>query len=146
MHFSKSYSQILLSLPPGLRENAISYRQACFLRFLTHSCFLTRPPKLKKLINQVVQELTLLGFSPELVRDLLEQGNIALHSMRESQNPDQHSAVTIKSPATTNSGLELLYEVDNDFGHLTPRLRLIIDENVGADTVVSEAYDAMAQL
>jgi len=28
MHFSKSYAQILLSLPPKLRENAISYRQA----------------------------------------------------------------------------------------------------------------------
>ena len=42
MHFSKSYAQILLSLPPELRENAISYRQASFyptpakpLRFLT---------------------------------------------------------------------------------------------------------------
>ena len=28
MHFCKSYAQILLSLPPDLRENAISYRQA----------------------------------------------------------------------------------------------------------------------
>ena len=28
MHFSKYYTQLLLSLPPELRENAISYRQA----------------------------------------------------------------------------------------------------------------------
>ena len=40
MHFCKSYAQILLTLPPELRENAISYRQASYyqanlLRFLT---------------------------------------------------------------------------------------------------------------
>lgn len=27
MHFSKTYSQLLLTLPPELRENAIQYRQ-----------------------------------------------------------------------------------------------------------------------
>lgn len=43
MHFSKTYAQLLSSLPPDLRDNAIEYRQ------------------LKKLINQVVQELTSLG-------------------------------------------------------------------------------------
>ena len=43
MHFSKTYTELLLSLPPELRSNAIEYR------------------KLKKLINQVVQELTALG-------------------------------------------------------------------------------------
>ena len=43
MHFSKTYSQLLLTLPPDLRERAIEYRQ------------------LKKLINQVVIELTALG-------------------------------------------------------------------------------------
>lgn len=43
MHFSKTYAQLLLSLPPDLRDNAIEYRQ------------------LKKLINKVVKELTSLG-------------------------------------------------------------------------------------
>lgn len=43
MHFSKTYTELLLSLPPELRNNAIEYR------------------KLKKLINQVVRELTQLG-------------------------------------------------------------------------------------
>lgn len=43
MHFSKTYSQLLLSLPPELRENAIEYR------------------RLKKLIKQVVEELTSIG-------------------------------------------------------------------------------------
>ena len=43
MHFSKTYQQLLLTLPPELRDSAIEYR------------------KLKKLINQVVTELTSLG-------------------------------------------------------------------------------------
>ena len=43
MHFSKTYSQLLLTLPPDLRERVIEYRQ------------------LKKLINQIVLELTALG-------------------------------------------------------------------------------------
>lgn len=30
MHFSKTYAQLLLSLPPELRENAIQYRQVSF--------------------------------------------------------------------------------------------------------------------
>lgn len=46
MHFSKTYAQLLSSLPPDLKENAIEYRQ------------------LKKLINQVVEELTSLGRCP----------------------------------------------------------------------------------
>lgn len=43
MHFSKTYQQLLLTLPPELRDSAIEYH------------------KLKKLINQVVTELTSLG-------------------------------------------------------------------------------------
>jgi hypothetical protein len=43
MHFSKTYTELLHSLPPELRNNAIEYR------------------KLKKLINQVVRELSVLG-------------------------------------------------------------------------------------
>lgn len=45
MHFSKTYSQLLLTLPPELRDSAIQYRQ------------------LKKIINQIVAELTALGMS-----------------------------------------------------------------------------------
>ena len=43
MHFSKTYAQLLLTLPPELRESAVQYRQ------------------LKKIINQIVAELTSLG-------------------------------------------------------------------------------------
>ena len=45
MHFSKTYAQLLLTLPPELRESAIQYRQ------------------LKKIINEIVAELTALGQS-----------------------------------------------------------------------------------
>lgn len=43
MHFSKTYDQLLLELPQELRDNAIEYR------------------RLKKLIKQVVEELTSIG-------------------------------------------------------------------------------------
>ncbi|KAE9385623.1 hypothetical protein BT96DRAFT_1006875 [Gymnopus androsaceus JB14] len=54
MHFSKTYTKLLLDLPPELRENAIQYRQ------------------LKKLINQVVSELDALGLQPAVLHELLE--------------------------------------------------------------------------
>ena len=50
MHFSKTYAQLLLTLPPELRESAIQYRQ------------------LKKIINQIVAELTSLGQPPPASR------------------------------------------------------------------------------
>ncbi|KAF9652502.1 hypothetical protein BDM02DRAFT_3089024 [Thelephora ganbajun] len=118
MHFSKSYAQTLLSLPPELRENAISYRQ------------------LKKLINQVVQELTFLGFSPEFIRDTAKQWNDDLHTMKKPDT-DEQTMVIIPSNAFANRGLRLLYEVDNDLGHLAPRLRLIIDKDTDMDTAVT---------
>jgi hypothetical protein len=31
MHFSKTYTQVLEGLPPELRNNAIQYRQVCFI-------------------------------------------------------------------------------------------------------------------
>lgn len=43
MHFSKTYAELLQKLPPALRENAIEYR------------------RLKKVIKQVVEELTSIG-------------------------------------------------------------------------------------
>jgi len=34
MHFAKTYTQLLLSLPPELRENAIQYRQVSFFSLI----------------------------------------------------------------------------------------------------------------
>lgn len=92
------------------------------------------------MIHQVVQELTLLGFSPELVRNVVKQGNDVFHSMREKHNPGNYTAVVIQSHAAT--GFKLLYEVGSDLGHLVPRLRLIIDKDIDMDTAVSESMSA----
>ncbi|KAH8828688.1 SPX domain-containing protein [Flagelloscypha sp. PMI_526] len=54
MHFSKTYSELLLSLPPSLRQNTIEYRH------------------LKKLINAVVLELDQLGISKDTLHELLD--------------------------------------------------------------------------
>ena len=43
MHFSKTYTELLLALPPELTQSAVQYRQ------------------LKKIINQIVAELSSLG-------------------------------------------------------------------------------------
>jgi hypothetical protein len=142
MHFSKSYSQILLSLPPELRQNAISYGQASpsVLRLSSLSDPTSDPPKLKKLINQAVQELTLLGFSPEVIRSLFMHGNNVLHAMGEKRSSDELMAVEVQSHAIIPPGHKLLYEVDNDLGHLVPRLRLIVDADTDMDTAVSKLH------
>jgi hypothetical protein len=93
----------------------------------------------------VVQELSLLGFSPELVRDLVRQGNDDLCSMREKRNPNERAAFVVRSPATSNSGLKLVYEVDNEFGNLAARLRLIIDKDFDVDPTVGETYVGMTR-
>jgi len=98
------------------------------------------------LINQVVQELTYLGFSPEVVRDLVKQGNGVLYAMREKSNPDERTAVVVQSYATTNPGLRLLYEVGNDLGHLVPRLRIVVNKDDDMDIVVSETNTTMTRI
>jgi len=106
MHFSKTYAQILLTLPPELRDNAISYRQ------------------LKKLINQVVEELSALGFTPDVLHDLLEQGNSALQQIQGSGNEDPVSLVV--QPILDDSPFKIAYEVKGNVSHLEPRLRVSV--------------------
>lgn len=65
--------------------------------------------------------------------------------MRENQNPVERTALMIQSPATTDSGLKLVYEVDNNFGHFVPRLRLTIDKDTDADTAVRDTYVTRTQ-
>ncbi|KAH9475912.1 hypothetical protein JR316_0011473 [Psilocybe cubensis] len=57
MHFSKTYTQLLQSLPPEMRDNAIEYRQ------------------LKKIINQIVSELSELGLQPAVLHELMVPGS-----------------------------------------------------------------------
>ncbi|KAF8816422.1 hypothetical protein BYT27DRAFT_7077428 [Phlegmacium glaucopus] len=55
MHYGKTYTQLLASLPPQLREHSIQYRQ------------------LKKVIKRIVHELSSLGLTTEVLHTLIEE-------------------------------------------------------------------------
>ncbi|KAI0079186.1 hypothetical protein K474DRAFT_1659490 [Panus rudis PR-1116 ss-1] len=108
MHFSKTYSQLLLSLPPDLRQNAIEYRQ------------------LKKLINKVVQELTALGLSPDILQHVLQQAAIQSPSIKGKEREDSYFA---ESAGSSSNSLpaplpRITYELNTDSNEIQPRLRL----------------------
>ncbi|KAJ6535940.1 SPX domain-containing protein [Mycena vulgaris] len=96
MHFSKTYAQLLQDLPPELSENAIEYRQ------------------LKKLINQVVTELSTLGLGPSVLQDLLQSG----------------TDTSAKGKGRETTTTRVVYEFNSDSGHIEPRLRLWVDPPV----------------
>ncbi|KAL1726488.1 SPX domain-containing protein [Schizophyllum commune] len=102
MHFGKTYAQLLLDLPPELRDNAIQYRQ------------------LKKLINQVVRELTALGLSPQVLHELLDD-----HDPPENDKGKQRAE---PSPIPEGEGdpcvPRVVYEFNHTSGKIEPRLRL----------------------
>ncbi|CAA7270761.1 unnamed protein product [Cyclocybe aegerita] len=88
MHFSKTYTQLLLSLPPELRDNAIQYRQ------------------LKKVINQIVNELESLGLKPEVLHDLIESTDVSALSDNTpglSSPPSSHTRGAGPSKSTTDA-------------------------------------------
>ncbi|TCD66872.1 hypothetical protein EIP91_000770 [Steccherinum ochraceum] len=121
MHFSKTYTQLLSSLPPDLKSSAIEYRQ------------------LKKLINQVVQELTSLGasivffalaavglndaagLSPHVLQQVLEESQ-APQSVPQTPSSSQDSP----GPSTASNALlpQITYELDTSSNELHPQLRL----------------------
>ncbi|KAJ7489598.1 SPX domain-containing protein [Mycena latifolia] len=92
MHFSKTYAQLLQELPPELSGNAIEYRQ------------------LKKLINQVVTELSSLGLGPAVLHDLLQSGTQSSKGKGREVGPTR-----------------VFYELNSDSGHIEPRLRLWVN-------------------
>ncbi|KAG6837021.1 hypothetical protein H0H93_016228 [Arthromyces matolae] len=107
MHFSKTYAQLLLSLPPEISENAIQYR------------------KLKKLINDVVRELTSLGLSPDVLQEMLESNT-------------SHAALKEHEDTATEPGKprhpRAVYEVTDGLGHIEPHLRLYVDTPTSSST------------
>ncbi|KAK7689507.1 hypothetical protein QCA50_007299 [Cerrena zonata] len=110
MHFSKTYAQLLESLPHDLRDNAIEYRQ------------------LKKLINQVVEELTSLGLSPELLHQLLQEAHsssIASFKGKEREQPHFLLDGTQISTDIDSSKLpRITYELNTESNEIQPRLRM----------------------
>ncbi|KAF8841393.1 hypothetical protein BDN67DRAFT_1010703 [Paxillus ammoniavirescens] len=106
MHFSKTYIQLLLSLPPELRDNAVEYRQ------------------LKKLINQIVTELNSLGLDPSVLRRLLEHRETIVGSASFRELGESLQYVTWESshqPKPT-----VVYEFASKSTYLEPRLRLLL--------------------
>ncbi|KAJ3484277.1 hypothetical protein NLI96_g5739 [Meripilus lineatus] len=121
MHFSKTYSQLLSTLPPDLRDKAIEYRQ------------------LKKLINQVVVELTALGLSPETLQRILLESHVTTSAEYDPKGKSRESGPNplslIPSGPSEASSTEpplfprIVYELNTDSGEIEPRLRLWTSSN-----------------
>ncbi|KAG1847331.1 SPX domain-containing protein [Suillus subalutaceus] len=122
MHFSKTYSQLLLTLPPELRENAIQYRQ------------------LKKLINQLVQELSSLGLSPIVLQQLLEQQNPASLTAQIEGIRQQCDRVSDSDDSDDHQlHATVVYEFTGTSSHIEPRLRLSVKYPTDATDVASSS-------
>ncbi|KAG6844396.1 hypothetical protein H0H87_007208 [Tephrocybe sp. NHM501043] len=112
MHFSKTYAQLLLSLPPELRDNAIQYRQLAL--------------QLKKLINQIVLELSSLGLSPAILHELLE-GSQKVSIGDVGKGAEEPAGTEVKSIRRHPNLSKAVYEVTDGLGHIEPHLRLWVD-------------------
>ncbi|KAH7922741.1 hypothetical protein BV22DRAFT_1016708 [Leucogyrophana mollusca] len=117
MHFSKTYSQLLLTLPPELRDNAIEYRQ------------------LKKLINQVVNELSSLGLSPSVLQRLLEQRDSS--GIAKVQEVGDDETPTSADQSGPHPNHIVVYEFASTSTYLEPRLRLSL-KHPSADAETSD--------
>lgn len=118
MHFSKTYSQLLLTLPPELRENAIQYRQ------------------LKKLINQLVQELSSLGLSPTVLQQLLEQQNPTSLTAQIEEIRQQCDRVA-DGDDDRQRHATVVYEFTGTSSHIKPHLRLSVKHSTDASDIAS---------
>ncbi|KAF5366316.1 hypothetical protein D9758_005713 [Tetrapyrgos nigripes] len=108
MHFSKTYSKLLQDLPPELRQNAIQYRQ------------------LKKLINQVVLELSSLGLSPQVLQELLDSQEGG-HGTGPGSKTDAKTESPIVHPDIVEHGSpRVVYEINSKSGKIEPQLRVWI--------------------
>ncbi|KAF9479813.1 hypothetical protein BDN70DRAFT_878342 [Pholiota conissans] len=117
MHFSKTYAQLLLDLPPDLRDNAVQYRQ------------------LKKVINQIVGELSSLGLKPALLHELIEASEAASASTSTSTPSDP-----VASTSAHDDG-------PNDTAHDTSAdsTRPSSPEEHGTDSVSIPAHESIAE-
>ncbi|KAF9007547.1 hypothetical protein BDQ17DRAFT_221387 [Cyathus striatus] len=116
MHFSKTYAQLLLSLPPELRDNAIQYRQ------------------LKKLINQIVRELSSLGLDPTLLHEIFDappkdEGKEKEKEKEVDPEPaEDHGGTEAPEPHKPHSNFpKVVYEFNADSNRIEPRLRFWVN-------------------
>ncbi|KAF8592143.1 hypothetical protein K439DRAFT_1656201 [Ramaria rubella] len=146
MHFSKTYSQLLLTLPKELRNSAIEYGQ------------------LKKIINELVAELESLGLSPLVLQELLQEQDSYENSKRaifrqrkgkeraSDETPAELEAgfqrlltVSLPAPLSHSSPAKAVYEFTDEggSGDVVPRLRLWVEESgsPGSALLVAEDLD-----
>ncbi|TFK68062.1 hypothetical protein BDN72DRAFT_769922 [Pluteus cervinus] len=130
MHFAKTFAQLLLDLPPEFRENAVQYRQ------------------LKKLINQVVTELSSIGLNPTVLHELIEapstpstqlDSNIVApdgvlvvdqglaQQLQHDDDPDQQK---LHLP-------RIVYDFSHTSGKIEPRLRVWLPVPKDASSLIS---------
>ncbi|KDR79100.1 hypothetical protein GALMADRAFT_242961 [Galerina marginata CBS 339.88] len=113
MHYSKTYAQLLQGLPPELRDNAIQYRQ------------------LKKIINQIVDELSSYGLKPEFLHELIESSKAgalqhtgALHDDPSSSSTHSSEDERLSTPIFTHTHPRAVYELDSTSGKIVPLLHI----------------------
>ncbi|KAI9570914.1 hypothetical protein HD554DRAFT_2203701 [Boletus coccyginus] len=109
MHFAKTYTQLLVTLPPEFRNNAFEYR------------------KLKRLINQTALELDSLGLGPSVLRSLLEHGQSGLdlvHSEEQDEISVLTSAADPESVSDASYKHTIVYEITFNSYSSAPEARL----------------------
>ncbi|KAJ3557586.1 hypothetical protein NP233_g11703 [Leucocoprinus birnbaumii] len=117
MHFSKTYEELLGTLPRELRETTVEYKH------------------LKKIINQIVQELSSLGLNPGLLQELLEYHEKHPPAVSTPDNqvtdaltpPSTSARVPGPDPSSINSrrtSPTVVYEFSDDSSRIESRLRV----------------------
>ncbi|KJA21745.1 hypothetical protein HYPSUDRAFT_87754 [Hypholoma sublateritium FD-334 SS-4] len=121
MHFSKTYAQLLLDLPPDLRDNAVQYRE------------------LKKVINQIVGELSSLGLQPALLQELIApppsttpttqgDGGSATDVSASSTGVEADVVIDVHTdaPLHLDGRTRVVYELNAESGRIEPQLRISV--------------------
>ena len=126
MHFSKTYAQLLVTLPPEFRNDAFEYRKVRLgesHRRPTDSD--TFNFQLKRLINQTALELDSLGLSPSLLRSLHGDGDPG-HDPVQSEEQDEISTLPVDSEGVSSASYKhtIVYEIALNSSVPEPRLRL----------------------
>lgn len=95
--------------------------------------------QLKKLINQIVKELSSLGLSPDLLHELLEVQDAYSFT---SSTKDAGGSTSPISAVLTPPGLEadttfprVIYEFGEGSSKLEPRLRILLESLGGLDVI-----------
>ncbi|KZT42794.1 hypothetical protein SISSUDRAFT_998572 [Sistotremastrum suecicum HHB10207 ss-3] len=133
MHYGKSYSALLASLPPEFQDSAIEYRQ------------------LKKTIKKLVDELGSLGLNPDVLNSLLHT-EVETHARSLQEPAASGSTSDPTSPSNTSTQLsselsqvvsKAVYEFSSDESNtLSPRLRIWISPSRFEEVYTSGSSEA----